>query len=49
MNAADFFRCIDGVYYAHPLLLLTAVLAGAQVPNLTRLLGYLTRLLRFWR
>lgn len=43
------YTLIDGLPYFHPLLLLTVFLLGAQVPNIVRLVGNITRLLRFWR
>lgn len=33
-----------GIEYAHPLLVLFAVLLGAQIPNVVRLCGYVARL-----
>lgn len=44
-----FLYDVGGVPYAHPILVLLALLAGAQIPNVVRLCGSLSRLLRFWR
>lgn len=39
-----FYQVIDGILYAHPVLVLLALLAGAQIPNVVRLCGYVARL-----
>lgn len=44
-----FIQYIQGVPYAHPVLVLLALLLGAQIPNIVRLTGNVSRLLRFWR
>lgn len=40
------YTIIDGTPYLHPLLIFTAFLLGAQVPNLVRLISSLSRILR---
>lgn len=42
-----FYQMIDGVPYAHPVLVLLALLAGAQIPNVVRLASTLSRILRY--
>lgn len=44
-----FYTIIEGVPYAHPVLVLLAFLLGAQVPNIVRLCSSLSRMLRFWK
>lgn len=44
-----FLHNCGGVPYAHPVLVLLALLLGAQIPNIVRLTGNVARLLRFWR
>lgn len=39
-----FYVLIDGIPFAHPLLVILAALAGAQIPNVVRLSGNLWRL-----
>lgn len=40
------YTLIDGLPYFHPILILTAFLLGAQVPNLVRLISSVSRIVR---
>lgn len=40
------YSIIDGVLYLHPLVIVTAFLLGAQVPNLVRLVSSISRIIR---
>lgn len=40
------YTLIDGIPYFHPLLILTALLLGAQIPNLVRLFSSISRIIR---